>query len=125
VRLQRLGVTGTTRVDFLDLRGVPGVSVPDPEAPRLALAPPGPNPTGATGAEIRFSLAAPGPTTLAIYDVTGRRVNTLLSRFLPQGPHSVRWDATDERGARVAGGVYFLRLAAAGRTLVRSVVVLP
>jgi hypothetical protein len=35
---------------------------------------------------------------------------------------SVLWDGLDERGARVAAGVYFLRLDASGATLVRRVV---
>lgn len=124
MRLQRLGTAGTTRVDFLDLREVPGVSVPEPGAPALALAPPAPNPASASGTDIRFSLPTPGNATLAVYDVTGRRVSTLLSGFAPAGTQSAHWDATDSGRRRVAAGVYFLRLAAAGRTRVRSVVVL-
>jgi hypothetical protein len=109
-------------VDFLDLREIPGVSVPEPGAPLFALAPPVPNPAR-DGAEIRFSLAETGPASLAVYDVSGRRVRTLLAGTARAGPQSARWDATDERGDRVAAGVYFLRLAAAGRTQVRSVVI--
>ena len=119
-----MGVAGGTRVDFLDLREVPGVSVPEPGAPLFALAPPVPNPA-AGSVEIRFSLAAPGIAGLAVYDVSGRRVNTLLSGLAPAGPQRLRWEATDERGSPVPAGVYFLRLVAAGRTLVRNVVVLP
>ena len=124
MRLERLGLAGGTRVDFLDLVEVPGVSVPEPGATLFALAPPLPNPAGAS-VEIRFSLAAPAHATLAVYDVSGRRVTTLLSGLTPAGPHRVLWDASDERGGRVPAGVYFLRLAAAGKTLVRNVVVMP
>jgi hypothetical protein len=109
-------------VDFLDLREIPGVSVPEPGPRIFALALPVPNPARA-GAEIRFSLAAPGSASLAVYDVSGRRVRTLVTGEAPAGPQRVRWDATDERGDRVAAGVYYLRLAAAGKALVRSVVI--
>ena len=120
--MQRTGTAGGTRVDFLDLRELPRVTVPEPGPRIFALAPPAPNPAR-SGAEVRFSLAAPGPATLAAYDVSGRRVRTLVAGAAPAGPQRVRWDATDERGDRVPAGVYYLRLAAAGQTLVRSVVI--
>jgi hypothetical protein len=36
----------------------------------------------------------------------------------------VRWDGRDERGAGVAGGIYFYRLTAGQRTIVRKMVLL-
>ncbi len=55
------------------------------------------------------------PAVLELYDVTGRRVRTLLSAPLGPGEHRVTWDGTDERGQRVASGAYFARLSAAGQ----------
>ena len=124
MRLKRLGTAGATRVDFLDLREMPGVSVPDQEAPLLALAPPVPNPA-AGSVEVLFSLPAPGHASLAVYDLSGRRVNTLLTGLTPAGPYRLRWYATDERGSRVPAGMYYFRLVAAGKTLVRNVVIVP
>jgi hypothetical protein len=48
---------------------------------------------------------------------------------VPEGPsaageHAAAWDGTDERGARVAPGVYFGALRALGRTETRRIVLL-
>ena len=53
-----------------------------------------PNPT-AGGAVIAYSLAAPGQAELSIYDVSGRRIQTVLSADRPMGAHEVQWDGRD------------------------------
>jgi hypothetical protein len=68
-----------------------------------------PNPFNPSTA-IRFSLAAPGRTTLAVYDVLGRAVRNLSAEYREAGLHTVRWDGRDDRGAPVSSGVYFARL---------------
>jgi len=37
-------------------------------------------------------------------------VRTLADRQFPAGDHSLIWDGVDDRGARLAHGVYFVRL---------------
>ncbi len=59
---------------------------------------------------ISFTLPAPGKATLTVYDVTGRKVRTLVSGNLPAGAHSAVWDGKDERGKMVSSGVYLSRL---------------
>jgi hypothetical protein len=71
-----------------------------------------PNPVY-TCASISFELAEPGSARLAVYDMSGRLVSTLVDGELAGGPHSVVWDASSE-GA--AAGVYFFRLEASGDT---------
>ncbi|MEZ4648905.1 MAG: hypothetical protein R3E97_09000 [Candidatus Eisenbacteria bacterium] len=46
---------------------------------------------------IRFNLAVTGPVELAIYDVAGRKVRTLVNTTLEAGPHDAIWDGTDDR----------------------------
>ncbi|MDH3196794.1 MAG: T9SS type A sorting domain-containing protein [Candidatus Krumholzibacteria bacterium] len=70
-----------------------------------------PNPFNPTTA-IRFSLAAPAHVRLAVYDVSGRRVRTLLDAPRGSGPHTAVWDGTNTSGRHVASGVYFYRLEA-------------
>lgn len=82
-----------------------------------------PNPTQA-GAMVHFALAAAGDVELDLYSVTGQRVRRLGQAFGP-GEHSVRWDGTDEGGHRVAPGMYFLKLRAAGVHDVRRILVTP
>ena len=47
---------------------------------------------------------------LTIHDVTGRLVATLLAQDVTAGPHTIDWNARDERGGRVPVGVYLARL---------------
>jgi len=91
---------------------------PTPPPPALALAQNAPNPARST-AIIHFTLPAPGPVTLKIFDVQGRRVATLLDRQLhTAGEHDVLVRA-DLWGA----GAYFYRLEAAGRSAARKMIV--
>jgi hypothetical protein len=82
-----------------------------------ALADVSPNPTTGS-ATLRFSLAAPGRASLAVFDLLGRHVATLAAGDLAAGPHEVRWDA---RG--LATGTYVVRLVAGDAALVRRVTV--
>jgi hypothetical protein len=68
-----------------------------------------PNPFRAA-TTIRFSVAAAGPATLAIHDVGGRLVRTLLDAALVPGDRRVVWDGRDDAGRALASGVYFYRL---------------
>ncbi len=68
-----------------------------------------PNPFNPTTA-IDFATSKTGMANLAVFDVNGRKVKTLLHRNLPRGRHSVIWDATDEQGQAVPSGLYFAKL---------------
>jgi C1A family cysteine protease len=82
---------------------------PNPAPVGLTLETGRPNPFGQSSA-IQFSVTDAAPIELAIYDVAGRLVRVLCSGPRPMGPDVVSWDGRDERGARVAAGVYFARL---------------
>jgi hypothetical protein len=56
-----------------------------------------------------FSLARGQSVDLAVYDVRGARVRTLLSGALGAGRYQVRWDGRNEAGRRLSGGMYFVR----------------
>jgi hypothetical protein len=71
---------------------------------------------------IRYSLPAAGPAAIAVYDVQGRLVRTLMSEAMPAGDHEVEWNGADQSGRRLADGVYWIRLAAQGRESHRQVV---
>ncbi|MDH4037231.1 MAG: T9SS type A sorting domain-containing protein [Candidatus Krumholzibacteria bacterium] len=82
-----------------------------------------PNPFNPT-TSIRFELAAAGRVRLAVYDVSGAEVVTLVDGVRTPGLHSVAWNGTDRRGARVASGVYFYRLESAAISQTRKMVLL-
>ncbi|HET7225340.1 MAG TPA: hypothetical protein VFK69_06450 [Candidatus Eisenbacteria bacterium] len=84
----------------------PGATSAAPGVAPPALALSAPRPTPAIGdAEIRFALPHAGRVTLAIYDVSGRRVRTLLAGELAAGAHAARL-----AGAPAAPGLYVIRL---------------
>jgi hypothetical protein len=63
-----------------------------------------PNPFNPT-TTINFSLAKPGFTTLKVYNLTGRYVETLVSKEMPDGQHIINFNA-----ANYSSGVYFYQL---------------
>jgi choice-of-anchor B domain-containing protein len=73
---------------------------------------------------IPFELTRGGRVTLAVYDVAGRRVRSVLDRELPAGLHEAEWDGRDDDGRGVASGVYFYRMHAGERTETRRMVLL-
>lgn len=60
--------------------------------------------------EIRYFLPRPARTDVAVLDVAGRRVRTLDRRAEQAGARSIWWDRRDDSGARVASGVYWVRV---------------
>jgi endonuclease/exonuclease/phosphatase family metal-dependent hydrolase len=65
---------------------------------------------------IRFRLDEASVVDLAVFDIAGRRVRTLLHDTVGAGDHSVVWDGLDGMGRQAASGIYFCRFAA-GRTV--------
>lgn len=93
----------------------------------LRLSSPYPNPA-ARGAVVEFTLpgfVAPDQRmSLKLYDLSGRLVRTLVDGPAVAGPHRVSLGAEDGGGARLASGVYFLRLEALGSALSQKWVIL-
>ncbi len=80
---------------------------------RTHLQAPAPNPFNPR-TTLRFGLAETGPVDLAIYDVGGRRVRTLVDGDLDAGEHELTWDGTDDLGRELSAGVYWMKLQAGG-----------
>lgn len=69
---------------------------------------------------ISFNLPRAGHTELAIYNVRGQLVRTLVDRKLPAGDHNIVWQGADDRGSRCPSGMYLFRLHAGGKTVVNK-----
>jgi len=82
-----------------------------------------PNPVSTT-TTIAYALPQRGNVDLAIYDVTGRRIRTLVQGDVPAGLHQVEWDRSTGDGRLVQPGVYYYRLAVAGHRFERRMVTL-
>jgi hypothetical protein len=81
---------------------------------RLLLGAARPNPF-VDATTIAYTLPHAGHVRLSAYDATGRQVATLVDRDGESGTHEAAWDGRDARGARLAAGVYFVRLEFDGR----------
>ncbi|MDQ7052355.1 MAG: FlgD immunoglobulin-like domain containing protein, partial [candidate division KSB1 bacterium] len=92
----------------------PATSVEQEMAPvpeRFTVYPNYPNPFN-PGTQIRFALPQPAKVEAVVYDLSGRRVKTLLNGLVRAGWHSVTWDGTNALGHRVASGVYLYTIRA-------------
>lgn len=65
--------------------------------------------------EIVFSLASPGRVQLAVYDLAGRAVRTLVDGARPVGNHRAVWRGDDDSGRSVPSGVYLAVIRTDGR----------
>ncbi|HET9233852.1 MAG TPA: FlgD immunoglobulin-like domain containing protein, partial [Candidatus Eisenbacteria bacterium] len=75
------------------------------------------------GGDMHITFASDGGslmTELAIYDIQGRRIRTLVRGHYPVGESRVTWDGRDEAGQHTGSGAYFLRLSDGGRTVATS-----
>ncbi len=59
---------------------------------------------------IAFELPESGRVVLAIYNVLGEKITTLLDKKLTAGPYTIAWDARDQTGDRVSSGMYLYRI---------------
>jgi hypothetical protein len=67
--------------------------------------------------KITFSIPEAAEVELAVFDLLGRRIETLINGKLTSGMHSINFD-----GAGLASGVYIYRLVAGGTSITRKMV---
>ena len=84
-----------------------------PHADYLVLEQNFPNPCIAS-TTIRYTVPRRGICTIALFNVTGQRVATLLNGTQEAGEYSLHWDARDNRSVYVQPGIGSLRDSFAG-----------
>ena len=82
-----------------------------------------PNPFNPT-TTISYSIAKRGHVVVAVYAVDGRRVRTLVDEVQSSDIYRVSWDGTDNRGSKVASGVYFYRISSPQFSATKKMVLL-
>ena len=85
------------------------VHPPDPVAYSTAF----PNPFS-VATSIYVSVVSPRSVTVRVHDCRGSLIKTLAERKAVQQCLTLNWDGTNERGDRVASGVYFLAIGSRG-----------
>jgi hypothetical protein len=66
--------------------------------------------------KIEYEVPSRSHVQLAVYDILGQLVRTLVNADHSNGHYSVAWDGTNETGRQVATGMYIYRLEAADGT---------
>ena len=106
-----------------DTDNVPaGIRPPPITSSGFKLLPASPNPF-ASNTVLAYQLDRSEVADLAVYDVAGRRIRTLLQKEAQgAGLQNVVWDGRNDKGTRVPTGIYFYRLqtknfAATGRVV--------
>lgn len=64
---------------------------------------------------IPFTLKEDSKISVGIYDITGRKIATLVEQYYPGGSYTVQWDGLDGSGSAVSSGLYFYQLRVNGR----------
>jgi len=100
------------------------IGVPPSGAPqRLALIA-APNPAS-EALVLRYDLPRAGHVRVAVFDLTGRRVASLLDAMRPSGSDQVHWSGAGDDGRMLPAGVYHARLELDGVAVTRRIVLTP
>jgi hypothetical protein len=74
---------------------------------------------------IGYSVPAPGGhVNLSVYDLSGRKVRTLVDAPTGPGEYAVSWRGRDDRGHELGSGTYFYRLEVGDTRIERKMVLL-
>ncbi len=70
---------------------------------------------------IHYQLPRSGVVTIAVYNVSGQRIKTLVNEHREAGFYTVHWDGRSEDNQWVSNGVYFCRMVAGEYVSVKKI----
>lgn len=59
---------------------------------------------------VNLNLTERSMVNLEIYDITGKKISTLVNSMIDAGLHTFTWNGSSDEGSVLAGGIYFVRL---------------
>lgn len=107
----------------VDIPGGPSLTASHSLPSRTELSAPRPNPFNPS-TTIAFSLAQDGNVSVIVYDVSGKRVRTLVDEHRRRERYTVEWNGRDDAGSPVASGVYFCKMIAGNHQFTQKLVLL-
>jgi hypothetical protein len=115
-----ISVFGTSVIAYVvEWSSVSGVSTPDVSGILMDASP---NPfSGST----RISITTPGggPVSVEIFDISGRRVRTLLATGTARD-RAIDWNGAGDHGVRLPSGIYFCRVESGSGRVIRRLVLI-
>lgn len=82
-----------------------------------------PNPM-AMFCQIEFNLPSSGLVDLSVYDITGRKIMSILRQPMNHGVQRAYWNGRSSNGIRCSSGIYFIRCATQSNTIIKKVMLL-
>jgi S-formylglutathione hydrolase FrmB len=73
---------------------------------------------------ISYQLSKTSFVEIAVYDLSGQKVRTLVNETKPAGAYSVDWDGRDNSNMLASSGVYMYRLNTGSYTQIRKMIIL-
>ena len=74
--------------------------------------------------QIRYDLPENSYVSIAIYDLIGRKIKSLVNTHQNAGYRSIHWNATNDLGQLVSAGMYIYTIQAGGFRKTRKMVLL-
>ncbi|MCB0306065.1 MAG: T9SS type A sorting domain-containing protein, partial [Calditrichaeota bacterium] len=103
--------------------GVTGISGDEPVAEGFRLEQNYPNPFNPETV-INYQLSVVSDVVLAVYNLLGEKVATLVNARQGAGQYQVQWNGRDQLGRQVSSGVYLYRLEAGGLVQSRKMILM-
>ena len=72
--------------------------------------------------QFSYQLSTSGIIHLAIYDLLGREIYTVIDGYQRAGMHNVLWTGVDNQGMPANSGVYFYKLVSGSKTVTKKLV---
>ncbi len=73
---------------------------------------------------IRYEMVKDAKVSLAVYNVRGQLVRSLVNEVIPTGIHEIVWNGKDNDGNSIASGVYFYHFSTGSVKQVRKTILL-
>lgn len=74
--------------------------------------------------KIAYAVAQEAEVTIAVYNVRGQKICTLVDGIIESGNHDVIWNGTDDNGVSVSSGVYYYKMDSGKFTSSRKMVLM-
>jgi len=80
-----------------------------------------PNPFNPT-TQIGYTIQKTGMVELSVYNILGRKVQTLVNEVRNAGSYLIDWNGRDENGNMVNSGIYFYQLRIENNTVTKRMI---
>ena len=73
---------------------------------------------------IRYGLPKESEVNITIFDITGRKIKTLINSRQEAGWHDIKWNGANEQNTKVGSGMYLYKIAAENFSEVRKILLI-